>query len=40
MSDTAPPKKGGILAALRGSPQVGAALDLAHSREAGRNVDV
>jgi hypothetical protein len=31
-----PPKKGGILAALRRSPLVGADLDLARSREDGR----
>jgi hypothetical protein len=31
-----PPKKGGILAALRRSPLVGADLDLARSREGGR----
>ena len=31
-----PPKKGGILAALRRSPLVGADLDLARSNEAGR----
>ena len=35
-----PPKKGGILAALRRSPLVGADLDLARSHEAGRKVDV
>jgi len=34
-----PPKKGGILAALRHSPLVGADLDLTRSREAGRNVN-
>ncbi len=33
-----PPKKGGILKALRRSPLVGADLDLARSREAGRKV--
>jgi hypothetical protein len=31
-----PPKKGGILAALRHSPLVGADLNLARSREGGR----
>jgi hypothetical protein len=31
-----PPKKGGILAALRRSPLVGADLDLARPREEGR----
>ena len=31
-----PPKKGGILAALRRSPLVGADLNLARSRDAGR----
>jgi transposase len=35
-----PPKKGGILAALRRSPLVGADLDLARSKEAGRKVDL
>ncbi len=35
-----PPKKGGILAALRRSPLVGAGLNLARSHEAGRKVDV
>ena len=35
-----PPKKGGILAALRRSPLVGADLNLARSHEAGRKVDV
>jgi hypothetical protein len=35
-----PPKKGGILAALRRSPLVGADLDLARSREAGRKVEL
>lgn len=35
-----PPKKGGILAALRRSPLVGAGLDLRRSREAGRKVDL
>jgi hypothetical protein len=35
-----PPKKGGILAALRRSPMVGADLDLARSHEAGRKVDL
>jgi len=35
-----PPKKGGILAALRRSPLVGAELDLARPREEGRKVDI
>jgi hypothetical protein len=35
-----PPKKGGILAALRRSPLVGANLDLARSRDTGRKVDL
>jgi hypothetical protein len=35
-----PPRKGGILAALRGSPLVGADLDLTRSHEPGRKVDV
>jgi hypothetical protein len=35
-----PPRKGGILAALRHSPLVGADLDLSRSREAGRKVDL
>jgi len=34
-----PPSKGGILAALRRSPLVGADLDLARSHEAGRKID-
>ena len=34
-----PPKKGGILAALRRSPMVGADLDLNRLREKGRKVD-
>lgn len=34
--DGGPPKKGGILDALRRSPLVGADLDLARDREAGR----
>jgi hypothetical protein len=33
-------KKGGILAALRRSPLVGADLDLTRSREAGRDIDL
>jgi hypothetical protein len=33
------PKKGGILAALRRSPLVGADLDLTRSREEGREVE-
>lgn len=35
-----PPNKGGILAALRRSPLVGADLDLSRSRETGRKVDL
>ena len=35
-----PPRKGGILAALRRSPLVGADLDLTRSREEGREVDL
>jgi hypothetical protein len=35
-----PPKKGGILEALRRSPLVGAGLDLTRDREEGRNVDI
>ncbi len=35
-----PPRKGGILAALRRSPLVGADLNLARSRETGRKVDL
>jgi hypothetical protein len=35
-----PPRKGGILAALRRSPMVGADINLARSRETGRNVDL
>ena len=35
-----PPKKGGILAALRRSPLVGADLDLNRSREEGREVQI
>ena len=34
------PKSGGILAALRRSPLVGAELDLSRSREEGRRVDL
>ncbi|WP_395018425.1 hypothetical protein [Dongia sp.] len=33
-----PPRKGGILAALRRSPLVGADLDLKRPREAGRKI--
>jgi len=36
----APPPKGGILAALRRSPLVGADLDLPRPREEGRRVDI
>jgi hypothetical protein len=35
-----PPKKGGILAALRRSPLVGADLDLTRPREEGREVQI
>ena len=35
-----PPREGGILEALRRSPLVGADLDLARSREAGRKLDL
>jgi hypothetical protein len=35
-----PPKKGGILAALRRSPLAGADLDLTRSRDSGRKVDL
>ena len=35
-----PPNKGGILAALRRSPLVGADLDLARPFEEGRKVDI
>jgi hypothetical protein len=35
-----PPRKGGILAALRRSPLVGADLDLTRPREGGRKVDI
>ncbi len=38
--DAEPPKTGGILAALRRSPMVGADLDLTRPREAGRAVDL
>src|SRR5580698_487050 len=34
-----PPKRGGILAALRRSPMVGADLDLSRAREEGRKID-
>jgi len=36
----ASPKKGGILAALRRSPLVGADLDLSRAREQGRKVEI
>ena len=36
----APPKKGGILAALRRSPLVGAELDLSRAHEEGRKVEI
>jgi hypothetical protein len=35
-----PPKTGGVLAALRRSPLVGAGLDFARQREGGRKVDL
>ncbi len=35
-----PPRQGGILAALRRSPLVGADLDLSRPREKGRKVDL
>ena len=35
-----PPRKGGILAALRRSPLVGADLDLVRVREEGRDVEI
>jgi hypothetical protein len=35
-----PPRKGGILAALRRSPLVGADLDLTRPREKGRKVEI
>ena len=35
-----PPKKGGVLAALRRSPLVGADLDLTRPRETGRKVRI
>jgi hypothetical protein len=35
-----PPKKGGILAALRRSPLVSADLDLARPREEGREIEI
>lgn len=35
-----PPRTGGILAALRGSPLVGADLDLGRERHKGREVDL
>jgi hypothetical protein len=35
-----PPKRGGILAALRRSPLVGADLDLSRPREEGHSVDL
>lgn len=35
-----PPRRGGILAALRRSPLVGADLDLSRSHEKGRQVDL
>ena len=35
-----PPRKGGILAALRRSPLVGADIDVTRARESGREVDI
>lgn len=36
----APPSMGGVLAALRRSPLVGAGLDLTRAREEGRDVEI
>lgn len=35
-----PPKKGGILAALRRSPLVGADIEVTRQREEGREIDI
>jgi hypothetical protein len=35
-----PPKKGGILAALRRSPLVGANVDISRQREEAREIDL
>ena len=35
-----PPRTGGILAALRRSPLVGADIDVTRAREGGREVDI
>jgi hypothetical protein len=35
-----PPKRGGILAALRRSPLVGADLDLSRARDDGRKIEI
>jgi hypothetical protein len=35
-----PPRKGGILAALRRSPLVGADIELTRPRDAGREIDI
>jgi hypothetical protein len=35
-----PPRKGGVLAALRRSPLVDADIDLTRARESGRTVDI
>ena len=35
-----PPKKGGILTALRRSPLVGSGLNVSRSREVGRKIDL
>jgi len=35
-----PPKKGGILAALRRSPLVGANVEISRQREEGREIDI
>lgn len=35
-----PPRKGGILAALRRSPLVGAELDLSRERVEGRDIEI
>ncbi|MFJ7440334.1 hypothetical protein ACIQW5_22015 [Methylorubrum thiocyanatum] len=39
-SDNRPSKRGGILAALRSSPLVGAGLDLTKIRHSGRTIDL
>jgi hypothetical protein len=37
---TKPPEKGGVVAALRRSPLVGANLNLTRSREVGRKINI